>query len=101
MPSALKLMLLGLVSSAANSASVLRLLLGLDWLISLSLSAINRTATLCALPALSELRMLILRHGAGLSAKPTILSSIRLACWAFTRFISNVRGDLTAFWIAG
>ena len=76
--------------------SILNVLIGVNALISLSLSAINRTATLCTRPALRLFLILILRHKTGLNSKPTIRSRIRLACWAFTRFISTVRGFSTA-----
>ncbi len=89
-------------SLASNQASILNVLMGVNALISLSLSAISLTATLCTRPALRLFRILILRQSTGDSSNPTIRSSIRLACCAFTRFISTVRGDFTAaFRMAG
>ena len=67
-------------SVAANTASILKELVTLNWLISLSLSAINFTATLCTLPALSPPFIPIFRHKTGESSKPTSLSKTRRAC---------------------
>ena len=73
----------------------------MNWLISLSLSTIKRTATLCTRPALKLFCMPILRHKTGLNSKPTNRSSTLLACWASTKSILISRGFCTAFFMAG
>ena len=100
-PSALNLTFFLLMSKAEKSADTLNTLSGIKWLISLSLSAINLTATLCTRPALKLFCIPILRHKTGLSSKPTILSNILLACCASTKSILIKRGFATAFLMAG
>ena len=58
----------------------------------------KRTATDCTRPA--ERAGFTFFHNTGESSKPTILSRIRRACWAFTRFTSMSRGFSMAFSIA-
>ena len=72
--------------SVARSASIDQYSCGMNFFISSSLSQINLTATDCTLPA--ERPFLIFFQRSGESLYPTILSSILLACWASTRFIS-------------
>ena len=63
-----------------------------------SRSTIKRTATDCTRPA--ERAGLTFRHNTGESSKPTMRSSTRRACWAFTKFTSISRGFSIAFKIA-
>ena len=67
--------------------------------ISRSRSTIRRTATLCTRPA--DRAGFTLRQSTGESLKPTIRSSTRRACWAFTRFMSKWRGCSIASRMAG
>ena len=100
-PSALNFTFFLLISGAVNSADILKTLSGKNWLISLSRSAINLTATLCTRPALKLFCIPILRQSTGLNSNPTILSKIRRACCASTKSILINLGLSTAFLIAG
>jgi hypothetical protein len=87
-----------LPSPRSNSATTLKDDSGLNFSISRSRSTISLTATDCTLPADSP--PLILVHKTGEISKPTNLSRILRACWAFTRSISMVRGWSMAFKMA-
>ena len=63
-----------------------------------SRSTTKRTATDWTRPA--DRAGFTLRHNTGESSKPTIRSSTRRACWAFTRFTSMSRGFSIAFRMA-
>ena len=84
-----------------KSASRLQYSSGMKALISSSLSQIMRRATDCTRPALRP--RFTFSQRIGLMRYPTILSIIRLACWASTRFMSISLGvfkeAFTAFFV--